>query len=136
MSTAIESALRTAMSAVGNAIGVKGTAADRSSPTLRRTIDNYDELGGTSSSGITDYPVTIMPVQEYSNREIDGERIIKGDVKVRLAAKGLPLVDNVELEPNVETDVLLINNVQFRIVDVGRVTGGVEPAMYVLQCRK
>lgn len=130
MATALENALRTATRAVAKAIGPKGCV-------LRRKLKNYDEVTMADAKQSTDYPVDINPVKDYSSNEIDGQRIIQGDVKVSLPAKDLPILpDGSELVPNPETDYMVLASVEYRVVAVGKITGGVQPAMYVMQCRK
>lgn len=92
--------------------------------------DTYDPKAMTES-GVTavSYPIPIGPVAEYSNSEIDGTTIVKGDVRASIPSYGTP-----EKPPQGAT--VTFNSETWSIKHVDSIMSGEEVCLYILQLRR
>lgn len=117
----LDQIVRNAVATVGNVIGF--------SAVLRREVITLDIETETNTAQITDYPVKLLPLETFSIQQVDGEKILSGDVKVSMVSSGAP-------EPDPKTDKLIINNIHYKVISHRYVSAGQLPALHVIQCRK
>lgn len=99
-----------------------GQAATLRRPTTSGTA--YNPTQGTP----TDYTATVV-VTDFSNREIDGTRVLATDKKALMAKASLAI------EPTT-SDKLLIGGVAHSIVRVETLSPGGTTLAWTLQCRR
>lgn len=101
-----------------------GTAA-----TLRRKVGTYNVTTGKSTPTSTDYPVTISPPAPVSEEQVNGT-IEAGDSVCYLAAQTAPIV------PSVNTDCLVWNSSEWKIVEVRPLVSGDQFAAFQVVFRQ
>lgn len=100
---------------------------------LKRPPGGFDPqtsrvTGGNVAGDHGEYPGKCL-IERYRGSEIDGTTVKRGDAKATFAAMPLPIVP----QPN---DVLLLDEVAYRVVDVEPVYGGEKAVIYTLQVRR
>jgi hypothetical protein len=95
--------------------------------TLRRPNSTGPAYAPTDASP-TDYPITVV-VEAYAFRDIDGTRIRRDDLKVRIARGTLTV------EPTTN-DQLLIGGATYAVIDVRPENPGGTVLMYEAQARR
>lgn len=110
------------------------TRAIGGSAVLIRRVSGYvPETGVDVQESETEYPIPITPPYEYTIEEIDGTNIQKGDLKVGVPSKDLPVVPQPESEQNW---TIRLGGVEYRVIRVTPYSSGDANAMYGLQCRR
>lgn len=101
--------------------------------TLRRTTrTTYDPLAGTGGADNVpvDYAVKVTPPEGFMFSVINGTLIESGDQVAMLAALNAPIV------PEMETDTVIMNSVEWKLRQVGTLWAGDDPAAYILHMGK
>lgn len=110
------------------ALKAAGSVGATKTATLRRTRDGtYNPGAGTTSGETTkDYTWSVV-LSDYADALVDGSTIVSGDRRALGAAADL------DVEPDPETDTLLIDSTTYTVVRVKR-----DPAdaTYELQVRR
>lgn len=91
-------------------------------------FDPYAEAANSPTESSTTFKSS--PVLNYKESEIDGARVIKGDVRVLLSPKGQTVT------PTPEADKLTIDGETFRVIAVGIVKGGTQNGLLKVQLRR
>jgi len=98
---------------------------------IRRKTEDYNLTSGVEDRIYQkDHEVTVSPPLEYSLREVDGASIQRGDFKIYVAAKGLKII------PQPNTDTLIRNGLEYRIIWSSPIVSGDDIVIYEMQCRK
>lgn len=94
--------------------------------TLRRKAKTGPAHNPTIST--EDFSVTLVVI-DYSNREIDGTRVLATDKKVLIKAGGLEIIPGLD-------DAVLIGGVSHSIVRLMTLAPGGVTVLYEAQCRR
>ncbi len=91
---------------------------------------SYDPATGTGTESIvTTYIVKASPPIDFEQRYIDGDSVRRGDVRIILAAKGLPFIPVPDMK-------IKFDNIDFSTIAVLPIYSGELIAAYDLQARK
>jgi len=91
---------------------------------------SYDPVTGTGSESIvTKYTVKASPPIDFEQRYIDGDSVRRGDVRIILAAKGLPFTPVPDMK-------ITFDGINFSTIAVLPIYSGELVAAYDLQARK
>lgn len=97
--------------------------------TLRRTPKSvYDPETGTGGDDqiLTDYSVKVTPPTDFMLKRVEGTLIGEGDQVISLPALNAPIV------PNKDTDIVIIEDEEWKIRQIGNLWSGEQVAMYIL----
>ena len=86
--------------------------------------------GRTTLGRETNYTKFIIPPYAYEEKYINGDTVKSGDMKTGVAASGLGFV------PNPSETKVIIDSVEWSIVNVNPIYSGEQIALYMLQLRK
>lgn len=91
---------------------------------------SYDPATGTGTESInTTYTVKASPPIDFEQRYIDGDSVRRGDVRIILAASGLPFTPVPDMK-------IKFDNIDFSTIAVLPIYSGELIAAYDLQARK
>ncbi len=96
---------------------------------LRRRTSTYSAATRKTTEATTDLKVKVSPPEDFKFNQIDGTLVQAGDAKVSIAALGL------KFEPDAETDSIVMDSVEWKIVTVKTTWSGELPALFELQLR-
>jgi len=97
----------------------------------RAAVTTYTPITGVrAAASPVLYTIKTSPPEAYMISEINNTSILKEDLKVMVATKGLTIV------PDLETDTITRSGVVYRIVSVTPLSSGDSVAAYELQLRK
>ena len=105
------------------------TAVSATNLTIEEPLTDETAGQGKTLSRVTDYTPRASPRFGYKDREIDGTTILRGDTYILVPAL------NIGVAPDPQTDVVIINNTQYKIVFNKIVYSGDLAALYRLQLR-
>lgn len=97
--------------------------------TLKRiTTGAYNPATSSATQSSVNHSFKGM-ILNYTNREIDGSLILRGDRKIVLAAKGATVVPVISDQISVDSEVL-------KVVDVRQIEETGVDVVYICQCRR
>lgn len=109
-----------------NLIGTFGTGGKL----ISRTAGTYDpETGLSSGSATTEYAVNCSPPEKYSRREIDGTRILDGDLSVMVASADYATKPTTAM-------TFAVRGQTFGVISVEPISSGNQDAVWKLQLRR